>query len=222
MHSRLRELAFGGAAAACATALAMAPGAAHADIENVALCHGTMAVSLHNGSYEADSNVFACTGLIGSQPISGNGSIQMWGNYTAQSTTHGCQVTFTNSVFYAQMRLALSFFDEGDLTAEGGQTMTGGASMNVTGSGDADYDPFLEVGTASFRPASTDCATLSEGTMTELLTLTDGGDGNPAVDQAIARHLNAQYADPTPSGSARTRTRSGHGHKRHGGHGQAG
>jgi hypothetical protein len=202
MDPRLRGLALGAAAAVCTAVTAIAPRAASADVNNAALCKASLDVALHDGAYSASGNALDCTGMLSGRLVGANGWIDMWGDYT----TSGCQVTFTDSVFYAQPQLALAFFDGGALTIVGGQSLGAGV---VTGSGQANSMPFLVDGLASFTPAGSDCSTLSSGTLTETLTLTDGGDGNPAAVTAVTAHLQQEYGATRRPVRHRHRRRAG-------------
>lgn len=203
MHSRVRDLACGGAAAACAAAaLAFAP-AAGAEVNNVAICRTTAQVTMHGGRYHAARTGFDCSGLLAGALVAPSGSVEMWGNYTTRTAGAGCQVSFANTVFYAQQYRALALLDYGGLEAEGGFSLSAGPLMSITGSGQTGDSPFLAAGGASFTPDHHSCAAVTGGTLSATLVLTDGGSGNPAASAQITRDLEAEYGGQPAAVSGR-------------------
>ncbi|MHB8693449.1 MAG: hypothetical protein ACYDHH_19610 [Solirubrobacteraceae bacterium] len=210
----------GGAAAACATALGIASGAAQADINNLAVCHSSLDIAMQAGSFTAgDGAALDCSGMVQGQLVSSGGSIQMWGHYSTAKRGSQCIVSFADTVFSAQVREAIALIDEGTLPAEGGISMSTGPMMTLSGSGSTEDQAILVRGMASFTPAGASCSTLNAGTLSVTFTLTDGGDGNPGAQTAVTSYLTASASASAPSsaGSAPAERRGQvHRHRRHG------
>jgi hypothetical protein len=209
----MRRLGFSAGAAVAAVALGVAA-SANAALTNLAVCQAQLHLTLTAGSYQTANSTLDCRGLLNGQPISPGGTIQMWGQYRELA---GCELTWSDNVFYARIPLTVALFDRGELSAEGGVQMRPGALNGVTGAGEADYQPFVESGTATFTPDGGSCAGLKSGTLTQSFTLADGGDGDPAAATLVGQHLAAQDGDrgATAPSHHRKRPRHRHHHRGH-------
>jgi hypothetical protein len=157
------------------------------------------------------------------QLVDDGGSMELWGRYQEAQSSGICTVNWTENVFAGEIRQAASFFDEGYVYAEGGYDV--GSAGSLTGSGQSDWKPFVEQGTATFTPDSgQSCGNLSSGTMTQRVTFSDGGDGNPAAQNAVHRYQTEEDNPSPPATTARQadhsrkhgRSHKHHGHKSHG------
>jgi len=199
--------------------IALAATVAQADVSNAGVCRFRAHLQMDAGSYRTTGSTVSCSGTLAGQPVTNGGTVEMWGHYVESwSADSGCTVAWRDGVFDARIKEAAAFFDSGDLSSEGGFDIAGGPVMQVTGTGDTDYKPFIEQGSATFTPdTGQSCGSLRSGTLIQRVTLTDGGAGNAAAEEEVGQYEAQEWGtEPSPGSRHRHKHRPAcHHHRKH-------
>jgi len=184
---------------------AMTATAAQADISNAGACRFQAHLRMDAGSYRTTGSTTSCTGTIDGEPVTSGGTVEIWGHYVeSSSASSGCTVKWLDGVFDAQIKEALAVPDPGHVPAVGGFDMSGSPVMQVTGTGDSNWKPFIEQGVATFTPDTGQaCGSLRSGILIQRVTLNDGGAGNPGAEAAVSRYEAQELGTEPGTGRGR-------------------